>query len=115
MRSRDVRVHLFDLLEAADAVASFVEDRDLADYRASLMLRSAVERQLEIIGEAMARALSIEPELETRLPDARRVIDFRNVVAHGYDLLDDSRVWDVAVRLVPELRESVSGILTARG
>jgi len=115
MRSRDVRVHLFDMLAAAEAVASFTSGRTLEDYRQDPMLRSAVERQLEILGEAMARTLKIEPALEGLVPDARLVVDFRNVVAHGYNVLDDGRVWDVAVRLIPTLRDSVQRLLDERG
>jgi uncharacterized protein with HEPN domain len=114
VRRRDVRVHLFDILTAAEAVGSFVVGRTLEDYRRNLMLRSAVERQLEILGEAMARALKVEPGLGLLVPDARRIIDFRNVVAHGYDVLDDARVWDVAVRLAPRLQDCVRRVLEAR-
>lgn len=111
MRSRDVRAHLYDILQAAEAVDSFTRGCELVDYVADRMRRSAVERQLEIIGEAMRRTLQVSPELELVLPDARRVVDFRNAIAHGYDVLNDSVVWDVAVRLVPILREQTQRIL----
>ncbi len=108
MRPRDVRIPLFDMLQAADAIALFIDGRSSEQYAQNLMLRSAVERQFEIVGEAMNRALAIEPELATRLSESRSVVDFRNVIAHDYDRLADATVWDVAVTHLPLLRERVT-------
>lgn len=58
MRQRDVRVYLFDIVQAARSVEEFTAGKTLTDYEASLLLRSAVERQFEIIGEALNRAYS---------------------------------------------------------
>ena len=115
MRSRDVRICLFDMVRAADAVLRFVEDRTFEQYTSDLMVRSAVERQLEILGEAMSRALKIEPGIAAHLDEARGVVDFRNVIAHGYDVLSDRTVWDIAVNHVPHFRDSVAALLVARG
>ena len=70
------------MLRAADAIAAFITDRSWEQYEDSLLLRSAVERQFEILGEAMKRALGIEPALGARLTDARGVVDFRSR-SHG--------------------------------
>jgi uncharacterized protein with HEPN domain len=114
MRPRDVRIPLFDMLQAADAVAAFLADRTWEQYQDDLMLRSAVERQFEILGEAMTRVLRIEPALEVRLEDARGVVDFRNVIAHDYDRLSDRAVWDIAQDHLPALREAVAAVLEER-
>ncbi|MBW6468686.1 MAG: DUF86 domain-containing protein [Anaerosomatales bacterium] len=112
MRPRDRRVLLHDMLRAADAIIEFTEDRSFSQYCEDLMLRSAVERQFEILGEAMSRALRAEPDIERELVGARTVVDFRNVIAHGYDLLSDRTVWDVATTHLPALRDRVAGLLS---
>ncbi|MDA3935811.1 MAG: DUF86 domain-containing protein [Actinomycetota bacterium] len=108
MRPRDVHIPLYDMLQAADAVASFIEGHSGEQYAQDLMFRSAVERQFEIVEEAMNRALGIEPELATRLTESRGVVDFRNVIAHDYDRLADATVWDVAVNHLPLLRARIA-------
>lgn len=67
------------------------------------MLRSAVERQLEIVGEAIRNALSMDPELESRIPEARRIIATRNRIVHEYDVLDDTLLWDATQSKIPAL------------
>ncbi len=115
MRSRDVRIPLFDIVRAADAIASFVEGRTLEHYETDLLLRSAVERQFEIVGEAMSRAQRLAPELAERFDDARGVVDFRNVIAHSYDHLSNRAVWDIALENLPRLREAAARMLEERG
>ena len=103
MRPRDVRVDLHDVVAAAGAISTFLAGRTLRDYRQDLMLRSAVERQFEILGEAMTRALHTDPGLGERLTASRGAIDFRNVVAHEYDALSPATVWDIARHELPAL------------
>lgn len=108
MRPRDVRVPLYEMLKAADAIASFLAGRSVESYEDDLMLSSATERQFEILGEAMRRALAIDASLASRLSEARDVVDFRNVIAHDYDRLAHATVWDVAVNHLPQLRERIA-------
>ncbi|MBA4370945.1 MAG: hypothetical protein C0418_05130 [Coriobacteriaceae bacterium] len=115
MRRRDIRVYLADVREAASAIAEFLDGRGLDDYRDDRMLRSAVERQFEIIGEALNRALKVDPTLGDRLPAARGAIDFRNVVTHDYDRLADEHVYDIATGALPRLAEDVARELEHRG
>jgi uncharacterized protein with HEPN domain len=114
LRRRDVRVHLYDVLSAAEAIASFIDGRSAADYRRDLLLRSAVERQFEVLGEALSRAMRAEPLLQERLPAARRAVDFRNVIAHGYDVLSAATVWDIARNELPALVRDVREELERR-
>lgn len=99
---KDDRVYLADMLSAAEAVMSFVVGRTLEEYEANLLLRSAVERQIEIIGEA-ARLVSeafrsAHPEIQWRGITAQR-----HVLAHEYGEILDERVWRVATIHVPAL------------
>jgi uncharacterized protein with HEPN domain len=103
LRPRDIRVYLQDVVTAAEAIRTFIAGRSLDDYIADLMLRSAVERQLEILGEALARGLRLDPALQERLPASRGAIDFRNVIAREYDALAAATVWDIARNELPGL------------
>jgi uncharacterized protein with HEPN domain len=111
MRPRDVRIPLHDMLAAADAIGSFIDGRTFEEYASDLMLRSAVERQFEILGEAMSRTLRVDPRLALRFDEARGVVDFRNVIAHGYDSLSHRTVWELATGHLPRLRAAVGELL----
>ena len=98
---RDPRAYLWDVREAADAIASFVQSRSFDDYAGDLMLRSAVERQLAIIGEALSQLAKVDQSLAARVPELRRVIAFRNVLIHGYDQIDNAGVWRIVEADLP--------------
>jgi uncharacterized protein with HEPN domain len=112
---RDARSFLWDVREAADAIQEFVRDRGIADYTSDLMLRSAVERQLGIIGEALAQLARTDRNIAARIPELRRVVGFRNVLIHGYDRIDDAGVWRVIKGDLPLLRNTVAALLTELG
>jgi uncharacterized protein with HEPN domain len=79
------------------------------------LLRSAVERQFEIAAEALNRLLKLSPELAKRLTDYRRIIDFRNLLSHGYDLVNHAIVWGVVQNNVPVLIREVESLLASLG
>ena len=99
---RDDAASLWDMLEAARAVESFVKGRSFQDYAADLMLRSAVERQVEIIGEA-ARSVSEDYQRSHPQIPWQGIIGQRHVLAHDYAGIKHDRLWRVATELVPEL------------
>jgi uncharacterized protein with HEPN domain len=94
--------HLWDMLDAARAVQRFIENRDLEDYRADEQLRAAVERKIEIIGEA-ARRLSESFQQQHRHVPWRKIMAQRHVLAHEYGEIDDALIWRVATIHIPEL------------
>ena len=107
---RDDLAYLWDMLTAARAVVSFVQGRTLEDYLGDLLLRSAVERQVEIIGEA-ARRVSREfqdahPEIPWRPVQAQR-----HILAHDYGEIRHDRLWRVAVEHVPALIQLLDGLV----
>jgi uncharacterized protein with HEPN domain len=94
--------YIFDMLEAARAIGAFVEGSNLDGYRSDLKLRSAVERQFEILGEA-ARHVSTElREAHAEIP-WRAIVGQRNILAHDYGEIDDGRVWQTATEDLPRL------------
>lgn len=97
------RTHLWDARRAGDAVLRYVRGRTLADYRADDYFRSAVERQLQNVGEAIAQLARLDAEITGRIPDARRIIAFRNILVHGYAALDHDVVWNVIHEHLPGL------------
>lgn len=90
---RDPRKFLWDARAAADAIMQFTRGKTRNDYVSDALLHSAVERQFEIIGEALAQLARNDPALAARVPEYRRIIAFRNILVHGYAVLDRARVW----------------------
>ena len=73
------------------------------DYEQDVLLRSAVERQFEIVGEALGGMLRADADLAERIPDLARIVAFRNVLIHGYASVDDRLVWQVATERIQPL------------
>ncbi len=108
---RDPRVDLADLLEAAQNVQVFMVGRTRDDYDDDLFLRSAVDRQFEIVGEALNRLRHDDSALAGRVPDVVKIIGFRNVLIHGYDIVDRDAVWAAVTIEVPSLIDAVTALL----
>ncbi len=111
MLSRESRKYLYDIAEAADYIAQFTAGRTYEEYRNDPMLRSAVERQFEIIGEALNQLLRREPGLKDKISDASLIIAFRNRLIHGYASVSDEVVWGVVEGYLPVLSGEVRSLL----
>jgi uncharacterized protein with HEPN domain len=102
---------LEDARRAAALIQEFTAGRSLGDFTGDELLRSAVQRQFEIIGEALNRLSQRDPNTAARISDRRRIISFRNILVHGYDIVDDQVVWDVIQEDLPVLCREVLGLL----
>ncbi|WP_292366762.1 DUF86 domain-containing protein [Methanoculleus sp. UBA208] len=111
MPSREAQKYLYDIAGAADYIAQFTAGRSFEEYRTDPMLRSAVERQFEIIGEALNQLLRREPGLGERISNAPLIIAFRNRLIHGYASVSDEVVWGVVERYLPVLSSEVRALL----
>lgn len=111
----EVKKRLLDAYGACDAIQQFIGNIDFATYESDLLLRSAVERQLEIIGEALGQAANEDEELEEQIPAIPRIVALRNRVIHGYDTVDDEIVWDIVQNKVPALRSQLQDLLNEGG
>ncbi len=107
----DPRKSLEDMRRAADFLAQMTTGRTLDDYRSDEVLRSVVERKFEIIGEALRRLHKIAPNLATQVPQHRQIISFRNILIHGYDIVDEQVVWDIVQNDLPMLRQAIQQLL----
>lgn len=105
---------LFDALAAISAAQEFVAGCSLGQYIAEKMRRSAVERQLEILGEACSRLARIEPTVIDQIPNLKLAIDLRNRIIHGYDAVDDEIVYLTVTQDLEALREQLTRLLAAR-
>lgn len=91
----------------------FTNGKSLDDYENDLMLRSAVERQFEIIGEALNKSIKIEASLENEIESSRDIINFRNLIVHGYNIIENKTVWGIIENHLPVLYEQVNRLLQA--
>ncbi len=106
---------LFDALGAIASSQEFVAGFSMAQYMGDKMRRSAVERQLEILGEACSRLARIEPILLDQVPNLKLAIDLRNRIIHGYDAIDDEIVYLTVTEDLDALKIDLTQILAARG
>jgi uncharacterized protein with HEPN domain len=98
---------LLDAIDAIDLALHFLGDASLDAYSASPMMRAAVERQLEILGEACARLAKVDDRLFERVPACQPAIGLRNRIIHAYDALDDGIIRDTVLTSLPPLRAAL--------
>jgi uncharacterized protein with HEPN domain len=110
---RDARCYLWDALKAAEAVQSFLRGKTYEAFVEDDLLRSAVERQLEIIGEALSQLAKVDPQIADNIAELRRIIAFRNILVHGYAAIDYATVWRLIEDKLPELQTNLTMLLRA--
>jgi uncharacterized protein with HEPN domain len=108
----ETQKYLDDIAKAAGLVAQFTAGKTFADYMEDAMLRAAVERQFEIVGEALVRLAKRDPAVAARIGEHQRIIAFRNVLIHGYNNVDDLLVWGVVESKLSALRRDVAALLS---
>jgi len=106
----EILKYLYDIKESIESIEKFLgEKRDFNLYMQDKMLRRAIEREFEIIGEAMNRLDKIAPDIS--ISSKRQIISMRNRVIHGYDKIDDEIVWGTIVRHLPKLKLEVNNLM----
>lgn len=113
MQRRDPGVYLEDIEHYAAAAVRFMSSYSLGQYLEDEKTQAAVERVLEICGEAMNNLLKVAPQVAQKIPHCRDIIGFRNIRAHGYAELDHAKVYDIAVSHAPALLSAVREELQA--
>jgi len=107
----DSKKLLEDMRQGARLILDFTAGKSFDDYTSDSLLRSGVQRQFEIIGEALNRLSRSDPETASRVTARRQIISFRNVLIHGYDIVDAAVVWDVVREKLPLLLDEVCALL----
>lgn len=107
----NIKAWLFDILKAILEIESFFEDRDklFVDYQKDIRTKRAVERNIEIIGEALSRILKNDGTIE--ISNSRKIVDTRNRIIHGYDSVSDDVIWGLLINHLPLLKTEVKTIL----
>lgn len=105
-----IQKYLYDIITSINSIYEYLgEDRDFNEYSENKLLRRAVERELEIIGEASNRILKLDSEFP--IDNARKIVDLRNWVIHGYDKVDDVIIWGILSNHLPKLKEQVEELM----
>ncbi|OGA65472.1 MAG: hypothetical protein A3G81_12660 [Betaproteobacteria bacterium RIFCSPLOWO2_12_FULL_65_14] len=110
----EARKHLRDIQIAAERVERFTRGKQLEQYLADDMLRSAVERQFTIIGEALSRLDQDSPAVAAAIPERGKIISFRNILIHGDAAVDERIGWGVVENYLAPLSSAVGQLLNAR-
>ena len=106
----EARKYLHDIQCAVGLLEEFTAGKTFADYERDAMLRAAVEREFEVIGEAVAQLARVDGALADRISSHQRIIAFRNVLIHGYAEVDDRLVWGVVETNLPTLAREVEAL-----
>jgi len=106
----EIKKYLFDIKTSIESVNEYLEGKkDFFEYQNNKLLRRAVEREVEIIGEAMNKILLLDPDIQ--IENARQIVNTRNWVIHGYDKVDDVIIWGIVTNHLPKLLKEVIDLL----
>ncbi|MEJ2700870.1 MAG: DUF86 domain-containing protein [Sedimentisphaerales bacterium] len=109
--NEDTKKNLIDVLPAAEEIQHFVGGMDFEAYPENAVVRRAVERDFEIIGESLNRIRNVDDELLMKISEHHRIIGFRNILIHGYDIVDEAIVWQAVTNHLPILIKEVRELL----
>jgi uncharacterized protein with HEPN domain len=107
----DAAALLWDARRAGELVQQFLSGRTVDEYVADVLVTSAVERQLAIIGEALNRLSTADPDTAAEITDLARIVGFRNILVHGYTSVDSLLVWQLATTNLPVLLAEIDPLL----
>jgi uncharacterized protein with HEPN domain len=111
MSSDELKRYLEDVAHSITMIEQFTANiNSFKLYQENAMLKSAVQWQLSVIGEALNNALKLNPDLI--ITNARKVVDMRNKLIHGYDEVEDNVVWNVLIKYLPLLKEEVAKLIS---
>ena len=106
----EIQKYLYDIKVSIDSINDYLgKKKDFNAYKTNKQLRRAVERELEIIGEAANKILIIDPDIN--IENARKIVDLRNWVIHGYDKVDDIIIWGIITKHIPVLKKQIELLL----
>lgn len=111
MSHHQVEKYLYDMLSSCEFLLEFTGNKTIDDYIDDRAFRSALERELQIIGEALIQLEKVSPAVAAEIPEYRNIIGFRHVLVHGYDGLDPETIWNVVETKLQSLAEKIKLLL----
>ena len=111
----ECKKYLYDIQKACRLLSQFTSGKTLADYVEDPLLKSGVERQFEVIGEALNQMLRLDRGLADAITDPKRIIAFRNILVHGYAIVSDEVVWGILETNLATLQREVRALLEEVG
>lgn len=111
MSEKQPAKYLWDAIESAARIERFTRGRTFDDYLSDEMFRAAVERQFEIIGEALGALRRVAPMLAARMPNLNQIVAFRNILVPMYSEVDNDKVWKTIQCHLPDLRATLERLL----
>lgn len=100
-----------DILRSIQEIESFCHGKTFHDFQEDRGLQLIIERELEIIGEALARLRRDHPTLADRIHNIHKIVGLRNVLAHGYDILEHEILWDIVENKISVLKHDIQRIV----
>jgi uncharacterized protein with HEPN domain len=111
MSHREPEKYLYDMLSSCEFLLEFTLGRTVNDYIKDRAFRSAIERELQIIGEALLQLDKVNPEIARQIPDYLNIIGFRHILVHGYDSLNPTTIWNVIETKLESLKTKIQSLL----
>ena len=109
----EMKKHLFEIRQAIKAIEEFTNGLDYAGFLEKGVVQAAVERKFEIIGEALIRIRRVDPSVLEQISEHQRIIGFRNILIHGYDIIDSEIFWDAIINHLAKLKAEIESMLEA--
>jgi uncharacterized protein with HEPN domain len=107
----DIKAWLYDILQSIYEIDSYFENKQriYEEYVSDIKTKRAIERNLEIIGEAVDRI--IKKDRSFKLDNAEKIVGTRNRIIHGYDKISDDLIWSIVINHLPKLKTEVKGLM----
>ncbi len=107
---KEIKVWLSDIKQAITEIYQFLPEKKMfQEFQKDLKAKRAIERNIEIIGEAVNRILNQDTTIA--ITNARKIVDTRNRISHGYDSVSDDIIWAIVIRDIPKLSEEIEALL----
>lgn len=107
----EIKKYLFDIKQSIEEIETYLKDKTYEDFVQGSIIQSAVERKFEIIGEALNRIKKINESVLDNITDAYKIIGLRNIIIHGYDILDSKIIWDAIQFNTPRLKKEIENLI----
>ncbi len=110
---RDHQTYLYDVVQSYERIRQFTQGMTIEDYTTNILVKSAVERQFTIVGEALNRLKRLDEASYVQIPHTHQINGFRNIIVHGYDIVSDQLVWEIIKEHLDALESTCRRLLRA--